>query len=143
MDKLIKYITVAGMVIILTACPTHKDDYYDVFIKIFNNSKEDIVWLSRLEFSGEWYEISSIDSWIEKYDNRYIILRGNTYIFENYSDAVKFNLRRGWIKYYLFNLDSIRTIPWNRICEERIILKEVTFNSWEDFERSNFEITYP
>jgi hypothetical protein len=45
--------------------------------------------------------------------------------------------------YYLFNLDSIRTIPWERIRDERIILKEVIFHSWEEMEACDFTITYP
>ncbi|MDR1172670.1 MAG: hypothetical protein LBL24_09475 [Bacteroidales bacterium] len=52
-------------------------------------------------------------------------------------------MEKGWIKYWLFNYDSVNTIPWERICAERIILKEVTFNTWEDYERCNFEIAYP
>jgi hypothetical protein len=71
------------------------------------------------------------------------ILRRETYDHCFNSEGIQTTLQKGWIKYWLFNYDSIRTIPWQRICEERIILKEVQFDTWEDFERCNFEITYP
>ena len=129
------------VVFLLTSCgePLPKDD---TFLRIVNNSDQDIFWFFDFERFGNWYEIKSPNSWLEKHET-YVILSGKIYVRGFNSDAIKDNLRRGWIKYYLFNLDSIKTIPWERICAERIILKEVTFNSWEDFERCNFEITYP
>lgn len=141
MVKLARFILTVGVGLLLTACPEPLPEK-DTSLKIVNNSEEDILWLFGFEQDGEWYEISSINPWIEKFDI-YRILRGKTYVDSFNSDGVQFNLRKGWIKYYLFNYDSISTIPWQRICDERIILKEVVFNSWEDYERCNFEITYP
>jgi len=131
---------ICQIVFLLISCgePLPKND---TFLKIFNNSDEDIFWFFSFERTGIWYDRISINSWLE-YDD-YIILKGESYIDEFNSDAMKNNLRQGWYKYYLFNYDSIKTIPWERICSERIILKEVTFNSWDDFERCNFEIVYP
>ena len=140
MVKLVKYITIAGLFTILVACPTHIDEN-DFSLKIVNNSEEDIVWMVGFERLEEWYNIPS-DPWAGKYDNS-LILGGNTHTRGFNSSATKENLRRGWIKYYLFNYDSVKTIPWERICEERMILKEVKFDTWEDFERCNFKITYP
>jgi len=137
MVRLVKNIKIVGLVLLLTSCP--KKEY--VAISIINNSDEDILWLFGLKKFGEWYEITSINPWLES--DKYIILRRDTYIDRFGSAAIKSHMRNGWYKYCLFNLDSLKTIPWERICAERIILKEVTFNTWEDFEKCNFEITYP
>jgi hypothetical protein len=105
-----------------------------------NQSNEDIFWLRGSEQYGEWYEIPSIHSHMGNIDKQKI-LSGDTYT-QVFTD-LKTALEKGWIKYWLFNYDSVNTIPWERICAERIILKEVTFNTWEDYERCNFEIAYP
>jgi len=135
-----KLFFICCVVVLLTACP-HKEL---VTITIINQSDEDIFWLRSAKVTSEWYEIPSIDSWSERPDGKYVILRGNTSQDFLNSDGIHINLRNdGWFKYTLFNYDSIRTISWQRICDERIILKEVRFDSWEDFERCNFIITYP
>lgn len=110
-------------------------------VMIVNNSDEDILWKFSLQRSGEWYDSPSISSWLER--DEYIILRGDTAYERIRNAGLEENLTIGWIKYYFFNLDSIKTISWQRICAERIILKEVVFNTWEDFEACNFTITYP
>jgi len=126
--------------VLLTACP---EPLPLATINIINQSQEDIFWLRSSKVTSEWYEINSIESWLKKHDT-YVILRGNSSKDVLNSDGIKCNLRNdGWFKYTLFNYDSIKTIPWQRICEERIILKEVRFDSWEDFESCNFTITYP
>ena len=135
-----KFVIICCVVVLFAACPETlpKDD---TFLRMVNNSDEDIFWFFGFERFNDWYEIQPPNPWLE-YD-KYIILRGETYVRGFNSGATKNNLQRGWIKYYLFNFDSVKAIPWERICAERIILKEVEFNSWEDFERCNFEITYP
>jgi len=134
--KYVKYIIICCVAVTLTACP--KPFTWET-IMIINNSDEDILW--KFNLNAEWYDSPSISSWLER--DKYIILRGDTAYESIGIEGIQTNLRKGWIKYYFFNLDSIKTIPWQRICDERIILKEVRFDSWEDFERCNFEITYP
>jgi hypothetical protein len=72
-----------------------------------------------------------------------LIPSGKNYSEQFFIYTVQYYLERGWRKYYLFNYDSVATIPWSRIRDERIILKEVTFHSWEEMEACNFTITYP
>ena len=138
-----KLFFICCVAVLLTACPEPLPED-DAYLRIVNNSEEDVFWFFSFERFGEWNEMTSVDvdSWLKKQET-YIILRRNTHIRGFNSSATKENLRRGWIKYYLFNYDSVKTIPWERIREERIILKEVRFDTWEDFERCNFEITYP
>ena len=140
MVRLVKYITIVGTALLLTACPEPMPED-DIFLRIVNNSEEDIFWMFNFEDSGEWYKIDAVTPWLEY--EEYVILKGDIYVRGLNSGAIKENLKRGWIKYYLFNYDSVKTIPWKRICDERIILKEVRFDSWEDFKRCNFEIIYP
>lgn len=124
--------------VLLTACPEDLPWYP---FRIINQSDEDIFWLCKIEQFGEWYEIPSIHSYMGNIDDN-LILSGETYT-DGLTDGINTTLKKGWVKYYLFNYDSVKTIPWKRICDERIILKEVVFNSWEDFEKCNFKITYP
>ena len=134
-----KIVVFCCIAVFLTACPKF---HPWATVQIINQSDEDVFWLCRSEQNGEWYEIASIHSYMGNIEKNKI-LRGETYVDGFNSEGIKTTLEKGWIKYYLFNYDSLKTIPWERICTERIILKEVTFNSWEDFERCNFEITYP
>ena len=131
---------VCCVAVILTACP--EESPYET-LRFVNQSNEDIVWTLKLERSGEWYKSPS-SPWCHNKGCEYgVILREESYDHRLYSDGVKINLKMGWIKYYLFNYDSVKTIPWQRICDERIMLKEVRFDTWDDFENCNFEITYP
>ena len=140
MYRLIRFIELFGFVFLMTACPETMPEI-DTSFYIINNSEEDILCFFRFEGRGEWYEINSIDSWLKHDEN--IIFKGEIFINRFNSGVAKANFKSGWKKYYIFNLDSVKNIPWQRICDERIILKEVRFDSWEDFERCNFEITYP
>ena len=134
-----KLLFICCAVVLLTACPG--EPLAD--LKIINQSDEDILWTVELERFGEWYETVSHPWTNELGEINYgtsLILRGDT--FHKFL-GTQSNLKIGWIKYCLFNYDSVKTIPWQRICDERIILKEVRFDTWEDFEKCNFEITYP
>jgi hypothetical protein len=80
--------------------------------------------------------------WGNKYDDSTI--PPNLFLLDEFiTSNVKRHLQKGAITYYLFSLDSVRTIPWERIRDERIILKEVVFHTWEEMEACNFTITYP
>ena len=135
-----KIFFICCVIVLLSACPAYHPLYP---LSIINHSDEDIFWLSMSARDGEWYEIISIDSYMGGQYDKHVILRESS-SRDDLTDGIKTTLNLyGWIKYTLFNYDSIKTVPWQRICEERIILKEVRFDSWEDFERCNFEITYP
>ena len=127
--------------VLLTSCP-EDNDYQGANLVIINQSDEVIFWIKTWENTDEWYEIPSIDSYLGENYDEYIILKRGSY--KRYiTQGEKNSLKRGWHKYTLFNYDSLRTISWERICEERIILKEVIFNSWEQMEACDFTITYP
>ena len=124
----------------IMACPEQFPEA-DSSVKIVNHSNKEIVWFFCFEEVGDISESSKF-LWGNEVD-KYII--HTNYVAEHtfYSGNIQTILERGWMKYYLFNLDSIQTIPWERIRDERIILKEVKFNSWEEMEKCNFTITYP
>ncbi|GHT32415.1 hypothetical protein FACS189434_04120 [Bacteroidia bacterium] len=126
------------LLMVMTGCPEPGPEL-DGYIRIINNSEEDIVWCAYVE--GRDLE-SSRFYWGNNMGED-IILKDTIRIDYFNCDAVKHTLERGWMKYYLFNLDSIQTISWERICNERIILKEVTFHSWEEMVACGFTITYP
>jgi hypothetical protein len=112
----------------------------DGSVRIINNSEEDIVWCTYSENSdlnpSEFY-------WENPIKDKFIVQKDSIGIQYFNCDAVMYKLEKNERKYYLFNLDSIQTIPWERICNERIILKEVTFHSWAEMEACDFTITYP
>ena len=120
---------IIGLVILLIfyGCPEKK---WDAEMIIENNSNDTIVYAFYVSGS---FENSKENYWRNNYSK--------STIFPNNFTIHELNIVR--CKYYLFNLDSIRTIPWERIRDERIILKLVIFNSWEEMEACNFTITYP
>jgi hypothetical protein len=138
-----KTISLFGILVLFLACIFDPDrGEHDAFITIDNMSDENIVWCSFVaqnDITG-----TSKSYWGDEIEDKYIVLKGNVQKHSFYSESMKSNFKNGgWQKYYLFNHDSLRTIPWERIRDERIILKEVTFNSWEEMEACGFTITYP
>jgi hypothetical protein len=140
MVKINQYSKIIAMFLLITGCPETLDGP-DGAVKIINNSKEKIVWCS---FSGgrdikDCTDFYWGDSGI--YDN---IILPDSIGYEYFSSyAVQLLFEKGSQKYYLLNYDSVRTISWERIRDERILLKEITFNTWEDMEACDFTITYP
>jgi hypothetical protein len=124
----------------MTGCPEQFPEA-DTSIRIVNQSKEVIVWCGFNESMGDISKTSKF-LWGNEVD-KYTIHPSDTAYDSFYSGSIQTILERGGRKYYLFNYDSVMTIPWERIRDERIILKEVTFHSWEEMEAADFTITYP
>ncbi|NOQ27301.1 MAG: hypothetical protein GQ564_18220 [Bacteroidales bacterium] len=139
--RLIKLGIVIFSMFLLCGCPDELP-MDDAFIKIVNNSGDNIVWsylsnttaidTSILSESLPWRNL-----------NDYIIYAGETYIQAFNKEGFISILENGWYQYYLFSYDSLITIPWERIRDENIILKKVYFETWEEMEACNFTITYP
>ena len=134
-------------VILLTGCPNIP--YQD--LKIINNSDKGILWgitLSNVwdKNSNPWTtnSLGNVISTMEDVKNSiWYIKPGGTYIDRTRLDGYKEFLESHPVTYYFCNYDSVRLIPWERIRDERITLKEVTFHSWEEMENCDFTITYP
>jgi len=136
-DKNMKIILklIIGLVILLIFCGC-PDKPMDGKMIIENNSNDTIIYGF---FTPR--DITEINKNYWGYDySKHTIFPNSFIIHEFNTGSAKHVLPR---RYYLFNLDSIRTIPWERIRDERIILKEVIFNSLEEMEACNFTITYP
>ena len=126
---------IIGLVILLIfcGCPYDPEKKWDAEMIIENNSSDTIIYAF---YASGSFENSKRNYWGHDYSK--------STIFPNSFIIHEFNIGRVMPhKYYLFNLDSVRTIPWERIRDERIILKEVIFNSLEEMEACDFTITYP
>ena len=136
-------------VILFTGCPNifGPPQPNDGHIKIENNSNVSIVWAFYL--LGEKIDDDNTDSDYWGYYKNNTIPQGylippNTFVLDAFNiEKMKGHLKQGAYTYYLFNMDSVKTISWKRIVSERIWLKEVTFHSWEEMEACDFTITYP
>jgi len=110
---------------------------------IINNSNENILW-----------HICDIES----YPNNPWITAANGKVLSTMEDVKKDNAyiaagdsvvdvvhKYGYFPrvYYFYNYDSVCNIPWQRIKDDSIYLKKVTFYSWEEMEQCNYTITYP
>jgi len=123
-------------IIILIFCCGCPEKPMDGKMIIENNSNDTIIYAFYI--SGP-LENTKENYWGHNYSKSTIF--PNSFAIHEFSTiSAKHVLPR---RYYLFNLDSIRTIPWERIRDERIILKEVIFYSWEEMEACDFTITYP
>ncbi|MDR3093016.1 MAG: hypothetical protein LBU62_00025 [Bacteroidales bacterium] len=136
----LKKLGVFVLLVMCTACP--EDRPLDGSMTIVNNSNENIISLGRMESMGDIESITNPKPWGQN-PEQYLIPSGKKECELFSANSVQQSLERGWRKYYLFNYDSVATIPWSRRRDERIILKEVTFHSWEEMEACNFTITYP
>jgi hypothetical protein len=131
-----------GLIIMMlfSGCPYDPEWELDGGIIIENNSNETIIYGCLM--SRDLKDIEK-NYWGGQY--------GKYTVFPNSLAKYEFNIAREKAadferlprRYYLFNLDSVKTIPWERIRDEQIILKKVIFNSWEEMEACNFTITYP
>ena len=135
--------------IVFTGCPHDIDDVQDVIIN--NNSDIELVFYKEYKSQTILDTTLSVDyPWQNELSNFYMIdpysskeireVKSNLqFILSN----LQFILSNGSYQYFLFNYDSLITIPWERIRDENIILKKVYFETWEDLEACNFTITYP
>lgn len=131
-----------GLIIMMlfSGCPYDPKWEMDGGIKIENNSDETIIYGC---FVGKDIKDIEKNYWGGQYE-KYTIYPNSFAIHEfNTAREKAANFENLPRRYYLFDLDSVKTIPWERIRDERIILKEVIFNSWEEMEDCDFTITYP
>ena len=130
---------------LFTACPYEHERETLILI---NNTDDDILWttvtnvLSECDYNPWTTTITGVEvrSMDEIKKNHRFIKAGDTCYFSIPIDGYKVTLEREPIPFYFFNYDSICTIPWQRICDERILLKEVVFESWEELEDCKFTI---
>jgi len=137
MAKIISNLFV-GLVILLIFCGCPEKPM-DGKMMIENNSNDTIIY-------GHFFtkDIGDIERNYWGYNYSKYTIPPNSFAINEFNAGSAKNVLAGKpTRYYLFNLDSIRTIPWERIRDERIILKEVIFYSWEEMEACNFTITYP
>ena len=146
MKKYIKLVCFVAVLFLFTACPFIDPDTTDTDFKIVNNSDKNILFTFYFQ-NNETIDSDKFSPWGNDFEEvkkmRSYIKAHSTYSDRFDSYIIKKHLKTSWIKYYLFDFDSVSTISWERIRDERIILKEVTFNSWEEMEACNFTITYP
>lgn len=130
-------------------CPEELPEH-DLTIQIENNTNETIVFFAPIEPVGKtkeafdttlteefpWGDINSIT-------NQYIVKPKSIGIETYFTYHMKDVLNRGYMQYYIFNYDSLITIPWERIRDEYIVAKRVDFDTWEELEDANFTVTYP
>jgi hypothetical protein len=123
-------------------CPHDIDDTQSIIIR--NNSGEQIV----------FYKIYSLDAakdttlseefpWGNSIEDFYIIKPYDNKEVTEIKSNIEYVLSDGWYQYYIFNYDSINTIPWERIHDEYIVAKRVDFDTWEELEDMDFTVTYP
>lgn len=126
-------------ILCLTACPEEIIDY-DMEVRIINNSEEDIIWYS---YSSMPKDTTLMDNfpWYKSQD--ILINSGSSDVEQTETELLQSVLVNGYKRYYIFNYDSVSTIPWERIRDEYIVAKRVDFASWEKLEECNFTITYP
>ncbi len=130
-------------------CPEELPEH-DLVIQIENNTNEKIVCFTPIGSIGEtiessdttltedfpWGDINSIydEDIVDPYSDG-----EETFFSYHMEDA----LNNGSIHFYIFNYDSLVTIPWERIRNEYIVSKRVDFDTWEELESADFTITYP
>jgi hypothetical protein len=133
---------VTGIIVLslfLTGCP-EEVPIHDFKMDIINSSTDGIVWYS---YNSVFYDTSLLEEF-PWYDIESSLISENS-LTRQYlaSHMIKGILDSGYIHYYLFNYNSIKNIPWERIRDEYIIAKRVDFDTWEELEAVDFKVTYP
>ena len=141
MKKYIIYFVTVIMLISLTGCPHDIDDVQDLIIN--NNSDIELVFYRGYKSQTVLDTTLNIDyPWHNEVTDFYIIKPHSFKEVREVKSNLEYILSRGWYQYYIFDYDSIKTIPWEQIRDENIIALRVDFETWEDLEVCNFTITY-
>lgn len=147
--KLLLTVCLVIVSILFTACPDIEGEY----LKIINNSDENILWITTSDHPYDnTHDLNEMkyNPWTTTHDGKVVnsmedAKKRNAYIAagDTLVDFIPKFPEFTRITYWLFIYDSVCNIPWQRIRDEEIYLKKVTFNSWEEMEACNFTITYP
>lgn len=139
-----------SMLFTLTSCPD--DSERDLTLYFVNNSEEKLVFFQEVKAIGRTSSIFDTTLWedfpwgdiqsLEK-DTNWVVNSYTTGFRNYYPDHLQDALNRGYIHTFIFNYDSLVTIPWERIRDEYIVAKRVDFDTWEELEAADFTVTYP
>jgi len=128
--------------IILTGCPHDVDDIQDV--RINNDSDIELVFYKRYISTTTLDTLLSEDfPWANEISDYYVISPYTSKDIREVKSNLEHVLTNGLYQYFIFNYDSIKNIPWERIRDEYIVAKRVDFDTWEELEAADFTITYP
>ncbi len=81
--------------------------------------------------------------WTNEVSDYYVISPYTSKDIREVKSNLEHVLINGLYQYFIFNYDSIKSIPWERIRDEYIVAKRVDFDTWEEFEAADFTVTYP
>lgn len=149
LKAIFRFCLFSSILIVLAGCPDEIAEH-DLMIKINNKSSEKIVFFLPIDPIGKTVEVFDTTltkelPWgnINRIDADDIVNPNSIGIQSCFSYHIQDVLNRGWLHFYIFNYDSLISIPWERIQNEYIVAKRVDFDTWEDLEAANFTITYP
>ena len=126
----------------LYGCP-EKFPEDDIYVKVINDTDKEIVFYSRPVLNSKidtllseefyWGSLDLIDS--------SSIIPPNSCVLDWFSTGnLKSLFEQGWLIYCFFDYDTLKTVPWNRIRDEYIIINRIDFDTWEEILRSEFTV---
>jgi hypothetical protein len=128
--------------LIFSGCPEEFPED-DIYIKVINDTDKEIVYYSRPVLSSNIDTLLSEKFYwgsLDQIDSASIIQPNSVTLDWFYSGNLKSILEQGWIIYCFFDYDTLKTVPWNRIRDEYIIINRIDFDTWEEFLRSEFTV---
>lgn len=137
------------IMLLFIGCPEEFPEH-DLTIQIKNNANETIVFFAPISSIGKTSK--NVDTTLTKefpwgdatnIANENIIKPYSMGLETYFTYHIQDVLKRGFMHYYIFNYDSLISIPWERIRDEYIVAKRVDFDTWEELEAVDFTITYP
>lgn len=141
-NPFVKPLCIGLVFIILTGCPHDLEDVQEITIS--NNSDNQLVFYKEYKNQSVLDTALNINSpWQNGISDFYIIKAHSSKEIKEVKSNLEFVLYNGRYQYFLFDYDTITTIPWDRIRDEYIVAKRIDFDTWEDLENCNFKIEYP
>lgn len=137
------------IMLLLMGCPEELPEH-DLTIQIKNNTNETIVFFAPIAPVGKTNEafdttLTEVFPWgdASSIANENIVKPNSIGLETHFTYHMQDVLNQGFMHYYIFNYDSLISIPWERIRDEYIVAKRVDFDTWEELEAADFTVTYP
>ena len=142
--KLIKTISTIVLIIsalALSGCPGSISDMID--IKFVNNTDHTLIVHYAIR-EGSDTLLSETTPWpdgIKKTDN--VLEPHSSKISGFFESHIRNGTLKGSYNFIFFDVDTIKSVPWERIRDEYIVVKRVSIHSMEEFYKYNYVISVP
>lgn len=141
LKKTICILSLIFTLLFLSGCPGSLSDIID--IKFINNTNYTLIVYCNIR-EGSDTLLSETTPWpngIEKTEN--LLKPHSSQTSRFFESHIRNGTLKGTYNFIFFDADTIKTVPWERIRDEYIVIKRVSIHSMDEFYKYNYVISVP